>query len=240
MSASPAKLDERVARPSSMSASRAALPRTFGDAVRVFFRHGSPRILAAVVAVGLAGRVALGGVGWLDLAPFAVLVAIWPLQEWLIHVFILHYEPRRFAGRTFDFDVPRKHRAHHADPWRLDLVFIPQHVFAYGLPLHALFWWAVMPTPQLALSGFTAYFVLALHYEWVHYIAHIPWTSPLAFHRARVKNHRRHHFKNEHYWYGVTMTSGDRWLGTQPDVDEVETSPTARDLLGDRPASEPA
>jgi hypothetical protein len=90
-----------------VSAPRAELPRTFPDAVRVFFRHGSPRILAALVAAGLAGRLALGGFGWVDLAPLAVLMAIWPLQEWLIHVFILHYEPRRFAGRVWDFRVPR-------------------------------------------------------------------------------------------------------------------------------------
>jgi hypothetical protein len=214
------------------AARREALPRTLGEALRVFYRHGSPRILTAAVAAGLVGRLALGPWRWVELVPFAVLVAWWPLQEWLIHVFILHYKPRRFAGRTWDFRVPRKHREHHADPWRLDLLFVPQHVFLYGLPLHVLFWWAVMPTPELACSGFTAYFVLALHYEWVHYLAHVRYLPGLRFYQERVKNHRRHHFKNENYWYGVTMISADRWLHTRPDPDAVETSPTARSLLG--------
>ena len=43
-------------------------------------------------------------------------------------------------------------------------------------------------------------------------------------------NHRLHHFKNEHYWYGVTMLSGDRLLGTAPARDAVPTSRTARML----------
>jgi len=208
------------------------LPRTFPDAVRVFYRHASPRILTALVAAGLALRLALGGLGLVDLLPFVALWLYWPIQEWLIHVFILHYRPRRLLGRTLDFRVPQKHRAHHADPWRLDLLFIPTHVFVY-LPLYALFWWAVMPTPALAVSGFTAYFVLSLHYEWVHFLAHVHWQPPVRYWRERVKNHRRHHFKNEHYWFGVTMLSGDRLLRTQPDADAVETSPTARRLLGE-------
>ncbi len=206
-------------------------PRTLAAALRVFFSHLSPRILAATVLTALAVRLALGGFGWIDLAPFAVLLAIWPLQEWLIHVFILHYRPVRFAGRTWDFAVPRKHREHHADPWRLDLLFIPTHVFSYGLPLHALFWFGVMPTPELACSGLAAYFTLALHYEWVHYLAHVPYTPPLERYRRLIKLHQRHHFKNEHYWYGVTMTSADYWLATTAEPEHVETSPTARELL---------
>ncbi|MDX2168661.1 MAG: fatty acid hydroxylase family protein, partial [Deltaproteobacteria bacterium] len=46
------------------------------------------------------------------------------------------------------------------------------------------------------------------------------------------RNHRLHHFKNEHYWFGVTMLSGDRLLRTAPAVKDVETSPTARNLGG--------
>jgi hypothetical protein len=42
--------------------------------------------------------------------------------------------------------------------------------------------------------------------------------------------HRLHHFKNEHYWQGVTMHLGDRVLGTLPDHTKVPTSPTCRTL----------
>ena len=39
-----------------------------------------------------------------------------------------------------------------------------------------------------------------------------------------------HHFKNEHYWHGITNTLSDRVLGTHPDQREVERSGTARAL----------
>ncbi|NNL67187.1 MAG: hypothetical protein HKP30_13150, partial [Myxococcales bacterium] len=39
---------------------RAALPRTLGSAVRVFFSHASPRILAAIVLAAAVARAAIG------------------------------------------------------------------------------------------------------------------------------------------------------------------------------------
>jgi len=45
-----------------------------------------------------------------------------------------------------------------------------------------------------------------------------------------IRNHRLHHFKNEHYWYGVSMLAADRPLRTAPDPESVERSETARTL----------
>jgi len=44
------------------------------------------------------------------------------------------------------------------------------------------------------------------------------------------RNHRLHHFRNEHFWYGVTRLEGDRLFGTAPEVASVAVSPTARML----------
>jgi len=52
--------------------------------------------------------------------------------------------------------------------------------------------------------------------------------------RAIWRNHRRHHFKNEHYWFTVTSSgTADRVLRTYPDPAVVDTSPTARNLHAD-------
>jgi hypothetical protein len=49
--------------------------------------------------------------------------------------------------------------------------------------------------------------------------------------RAIWRNHRQHHFKNEHYWFTVTSSgTADRVLGTYPDSATVATSPTAKNL----------
>ena len=50
------------------------------------------------------------------------------------------------------------------------------------------------------------------------------------YYRSIWRTHRLHHFKNEHYWHGITNTISDRALGTFPEQREVERSRTARDL----------
>jgi fatty acid hydroxylase family protein len=212
-----------------------ASPRTIAEALPVFLRHGSPRLLLACLAIALTARVAVGAFSLRDLLPLVGLALYWPVQEWLIHVFILHAKPKRILGRTIDFRVPRKHRAHHREPWRLELLFIPMHSFAYSIPILLALWWLVTPTLALALTGITAHFALALHYEWVHFLVHTRVQPRTGYYQRLWKNHRRHHFKNEHYWFGVTMLGGDRLLRTAPDLASVATSPTARTLESAHP-----
>ncbi len=210
---------------------RGAGPRSLREALPEFARHGSPRILLVCVVAAFAARIAVGQWSPWDLAPVAGLLLYWPLQEWGIHVFILHAKPKRIFGRTLDFRVPRKHRAHHREPWRLDLLFIPMHSFFYSIPILVGIWWLVTPSLPLALTGIAAHFALALHYEWVHFLVHTRVQPRTALYGRLWKNHRRHHFKNEHYWFGVTMLGGDRLLGTAPELGDVSTSPTARTLV---------
>ena len=52
-----------------------------------------------------------------------------------------------------------------------------------------------------------------------------------AWYRSVWRNHRLHHYKNEHYWFTVTSAgTADRLFGTYPDPATVEKSPTARSL----------
>jgi len=210
-----------------------ANPASLREALPVFLRHGSPRILIAALVLALGARLSLGGWSPWDLVPAAVVFAYWPLQEWLIHVFILHARPFRLFGRSVDFRVPRKHRAHHRDPWRLDLLFIPMHSFLYSVPLLAVLWLSLAPTRALALTGLSIHLALTLHYEWVHFLIHTRVSPRSRAYQRLWRNHRRHHFKNEHFWYGVTMLAGDRLLGTGPELQAVPTSPTARMLEGE-------
>jgi sterol desaturase/sphingolipid hydroxylase (fatty acid hydroxylase superfamily) len=147
---------------------------------------------------------------------------------------VLHFRPRRLGRLTLDPRVPRAHRAHHADPYAIPLVFIPLHAFAYALPILVALCFLLTPSAPLALSALAVYLVLALHYEWIHFLVHTRvWPRTRAYQRL-WRNHRLHHFKNENYWYGVTRLRGDRLLGTAPDARAVETSPTARALHGVR------
>ena len=205
-------------------------PTTLGGAARRFLDYLSPRVLAVATIATLGVRLALGDWTLWDGAIVLGIVAFWPLQEWLIHVFILHYRPVTVLGRTLDFPVPRSHRAHHRDPWNIDILFIPSHVFLYAIPLQLALWIGLAPTLPLAFTGLATFYALTLHYEWVHYMVHTRYRPTWWLYDRLWRNHRLHHCKNEHYWYGVTMLSGDRLLGTAPALDAVTTSATCRTL----------
>ena len=205
-------------------------PATLVDAFRRFFDFLSPRVVATACAIVVPARLALGDWTVWDAAIVFGLVAFWPLQEWLIHVFILHYRPITVLGRTIDFAVPRSHRRHHRDPWNIDILFIPSHVFLYAIPLQLVLWIGLAPTLPLAFTGLATFFVLTLHYEWVHYLVHTRYRPKSWLYDRLWRNHRLHHCKNEHYWFGVTMLSGDRLMRTAPSVGDVPTSRTCRTL----------
>ncbi|MCG8588839.1 MAG: sterol desaturase family protein, partial [Proteobacteria bacterium] len=115
------------------------------------------------------------------------------------------------------------------DPLNLDILFIPLESFVL-LPLIAGLCWLLMPTAAAAATLFCAYVAGVLHYEWAHFLVHTSYRPRSRYYRHLWQNHRLHHFKNERYWYGVSMTGGDWVLRTAPDRDQVASSPTCRTL----------
>jgi hypothetical protein len=228
--------DDRVMVPAAETARRNPLrppdhlPRDRRSALSLFWRQPSPWLIAAFALGCGIWRLQLGPLGWKDAAVALAVLAYFPFNEWLIHVYLLHYKPRRWFGRSIDFHLPRTHRRHHAEPWNLRWVFIPLQVHALTPPVIALLLWALWPWKELVLSFETAYLLLGLHYEWVHYLAHIPWCPDLAHYRKRVREHRYHHFRNENFWWRVSMGSGDRWFRTAPAVDGIGRSGTTATL----------
>jgi hypothetical protein len=219
-----------TAQPRSLDIASRDGPRTLRAAVRRFYRHASPRFLTAVVLIALLVRVARGGWTLWDAIVALGIVAFWPVLEWLIHVFLLHARPHSFRGRTIDFAVPRKHRAHHRDPWNLEILFIPIQGFIVSIPVLLLLALGLLPTPELGWTAVTVFLGLGLRYEWIHFLVHTPYRPRTRHYERLWRNHRLHHCKNEHYWYGVTMLSGDRIFRTAPSFRDVPTSPTCRAL----------
>ena len=183
-------------------------------------------------------RVAVGSWSWSDLLAPGAFVALFPVVEWVIHVFILHWRPRRIAGVEVDTLLARDHRRHHADPRDVPLVFIPWRALVWVFALPGV----VLPVVVGGLLGadlpgrlsFVVTLAAALFvYEWTHYVIHSDYKPRTRAYKAIWRNHRLHHYKNENYWFSVT-TSGtsDRLLGTHPDPATVATSPTAKDLHG--------
>jgi len=205
-------------------------PSTLPDAWRTFFQYTSPRVMTALMVISLTAKIVVGGWTVWDLAVAAAIIGFWPVQEWLIHVFILHFKPKKILGRTIDPVVAQKHRLHHRDPWRLELVFIPTHILPLAGPAVFALYWLIFPTLPMVLTGLATNFLFSLHYEWVHYLVHTRYTPKSKIYHRLWKNHRLHHFMNENYWYGVSMLSGDKLLRTAPAREAVEPSDTVRTL----------
>jgi len=203
---------------------------TLGECWRAFWRHPSPPMISSFLVAAVVARVWVGGGSWWELVIPATLIALFPVIEWLIHVGILHWRPRKVAGVTIDSLLARKHREHHADPRDIPLVFIPWPVLVWLLPAYAV-WLLVMPTLSSGLTLLVSIYGLKFGYEWTHYLIHSDYKPRSAWYRKVWRNHRLHHYKNEHYWFTVTTAgTADRLFGTYPDPATVKSSKTVKQL----------
>ena len=204
---------------------------SLGQAWRSFWRHPSPWMLSVCVVASVLARILVGGGAWWELLVPVGLVAVLPVVEWVVHVGILHWRPRHLGPVTVDPLLARKHRAHHADPRAIPLVFIPWQVELWLFPSYVVVAWLAMPTTSSALTLLVAVFAIMSGYEWTHYLLHSDYRPRSRWYRSVWRNHRLHHYKSEHYWFTVTTAgTADRLFGTYPDPATVETSPTVRAL----------
>lgn len=201
------------------------------DAASEFVRHPSPWMIGGLLVVALTLRIVVGNWQFTDLLVPVVMLAAFPFVEWVIHVCVLHWKPRRVLGLTVDSLLARKHREHHGDPRDIPLIFIPWQTLLMLVPVLALIALFAFPRVGLGLTFVLSLSVFGLVYEWIHYLIHTDYKPKSHAYRAVWRNHRHHHYRNEHYWFTVT-TSGtaDRVLGTDPAPEETPKSPTARHL----------
>ena len=205
------------------------------DARREFWKHPSPWIIAATLVAALAARVAVGDWQITDAIVPVVMIAGFPFLEWVIHVFILHWRPRRIGGVTVDPLLARKHREHHVDPRDVPLIFIPWQSLLWVVVTEIAITLLAFPRPGMGLTFLAFLAVLGIGYEWSHYLIHSDYKPKTSVYRAIWRHHRLHHFKNEHYWFTVTSAgTADRILRTSPAPATVATSATAKNLHGGR------
>jgi hypothetical protein len=217
---------------------------TLGDCWRAFIRRPSPPLLGAAFVAALALRIVLGSWDWRDLVVAGGVIALTPVTEWAIHVYLLHARPIRLRGRRYDLLAAREHRAHHMAPTELDGVLIPTYaVFIFVVQIAVTVWLVSFPVHAVlggdrlahAATGLLASYTILGLYEWCHFLIHTPYRPHGRYYRTIWRGHRLHHYKNEHYWFGVTSTLGDQLLRTAPQQSDVPKSPTARTLGIDVP-----
>jgi 4-hydroxysphinganine ceramide fatty acyl 2-hydroxylase len=195
-----------------------------------FWRHGSNTALL-LLALALLALFAMHTLAFASPSLIAVAVgaAVFFVSEYTTHRFMLHAPPQKNA-----FVLGLQHRLHydhHVEPARLDLLFLP---LWFALPVAALtlaIYYAVTRDPSTSGALLLGSVLGLLWYEWVHYVAHIPFVPKTPFGRWMKKYHLWHHFKNERMWFGVTNPSMDLVGRTFARVDDVDRSGTTRVLF---------
>lgn len=194
--------------------------------VREFFKHGSNAALIASAAVIFAAAATEHFQLSLLWVPAGAL--LFYSTEYITHRFLFHARP---SGTRFILGLQRRlHYDHHVEPSRLELLFLPIWYVLPNFTIVALLAWVVFRSPDAMLSLMLGAILALLHYEWVHYIAHIPYRPRTAFGRWMKKYHLWHHFKNEHFWFGVSNPLMDFVYGTYRSRDNAVRSTTAREL----------
>src|SRR5664279_1064086 len=81
-----------------------AIPRrdpsvlTLADCWRDFVRRRTPPLLGIAILGAIVLRVILGSWDWRDLVVAVGVLALTPVAEWVIHVYLLHAKPISLAG----------------------------------------------------------------------------------------------------------------------------------------------
>jgi sterol desaturase/sphingolipid hydroxylase (fatty acid hydroxylase superfamily) len=193
--------------------------------VLVFLRHGS----VAALLLGVVAEIIAWLCGVMALQPVLVLLGalMFYLSEYGMHRFAFHAAPLSWApARKLQ---RRLHYDHHVEPGRLDLLFLPIWFLAPNLAVAAgLF--ALLFGPQAAFSALLGMMLAILHYEWVHYVAHIPYQPRTRLGRWIKQYHLRHHFISEKHWFGVSNPALDGVFGTFRGPAASEKSATTRKL----------
>jgi hypothetical protein len=201
-----------------------------------FFRHGSNAALASAVAAFGVARL-LGGPK--PVLPAAACgAALFFATEYGTHRFLFHARPSNVAAiRRLQH---RLHYDHHIDPAKLELLFLPLWYVVPNLAIAGAAYAALSRDRDVTASLALGNVLALLYYEWVHYVAHVPYRPVTSFGRWIRKYHLLHHFKNEKRWFGVTNPAFDALWGTYASPADVERSETTRLLFPEafRPGSE--
>jgi hypothetical protein len=191
-----------------------------------FLRHGS----VAALAVGVLVETLAFLFGCLTFSPALILpgALLFYLSEYGMHRFAFHAPPLSWPlARKLQH---RLHYDHHVEPSRLDLLFLPIWFLLPNLAVATGLFAAIFGV-EASASALFGMMLAVLHYEWVHYVAHIPYQPRTRFGRWIKQYHLRHHFISEKHWFGVSNLTLDGVFGTFRGPDAAEKSATTRKLF---------
>lgn len=131
---------------------------------------------------------------------------------------------RSFHGPALRGPQHRPHYDHHVEPNRLDLLFLPIRflmpnlAFAAGLSRS-------YSGSRLLVRVAPGEMLPILHYEWVHYVADIPYQARTQLGHWIKQYHVRHHFISAKHWFGVSNPALDGCSARVADPQPAKKAP---------------
>lgn len=215
------------------------------EITRVFLSMASPRIIVVAVSVTVILRITLWDWSLGDVIVVVGVLLFTGPAEWVIHRFVLHCDPASLRAKKLG--AGESHRKHHLDPPDIEhlvlsgadsvgfIVILAAFTAGWAVPL------LVLTRSEVLLPALTALVVTYLgfaNYEWTHLMVHTLYRPRTRLYRRLARNHRRHHYRNENYWMGVTSNLGDRLMRTLPrSKTDVPLSVTAKTLREEEPTT---
>lgn len=193
-------------------------PRFFESDIAEFFTRTAWWVIPAVwgpLVIYLAVLAHKGGL-WLSTAPFVMAIGafIWTFIEYLLHRYVFHMKTTGKWSCTAHYFLHGFHHKHPMDGTRL--VFPPA---VTGI-LVIIIWYLTEPLVLLLgrpvkLSLFSGGLLMYIAYDLTHYFLHFG-TPHNELARSLKRSHLNHHFRNEHYSFGVTSHFWDTVFDTAP------------------------
>lgn len=192
-----------------------AIPATYGDARRVMFGRAGPCTNALVIVSLFGLRYFLGQWSWMDTAMALLVIGGFGVIEWILHAYLMHARPLPLLGWRIRSIVFYKHSDHHKDPWDPETLFFKWQTILAGVALLTLIGYVITFFDERAMITFSACVMLMLmQHEWFHVLVHSKIEPRSAYIKARLDNHRYHHYRDNRVSMGVCTLSGDWVFGT--------------------------
>ena len=190
------------------------LPSSLGACARSFFSFGSPRLLGLQLLAAIAARPFLGPPRASEALVVIAIAIYWPLQEWILHRYVLHMKPITLGGRTWVSRAVITHALHHENPVELGPTLLPTSTIALLVPIHVGGWLLLSPSLGFACTGVACLGAAALLYEWIHFLTHTAYKPRTRWFRDVKRRHMAHHMRDPMRWFAFTAPWLDDWLGT--------------------------
>ncbi|MBJ3776127.1 sterol desaturase family protein [Acuticoccus mangrovi] len=166
-----------------------------------------------LVSTGMAVLYTLLAIAWSG-APLMVLGVVaaglfyWTFLEYLLHRWVLHWEPEDKRLKIVRKCFP-SHRPHHNDPIKERInVKLQLKITVYLSLVYTVFMWLVGVPLAVSLALNAGVLLGYQAYEYVHVACHhLPMRNAWA--RTLKRHHAIHHHRDETVNYGVTTTIWD-------------------------------